>query len=1052
MNTIFQKLALCLLVTFGSAVVWADNKEQTSSDPWQDATVTNIGRMPMTAHYLPFTTESAALAQLRKPDAARFQVNLQTERRRSLDGVWKFKLVKQPSLALTDFFKTSFDASDWQNINVPGSWELQGFDAPIYTDVTYPFKANPPFVPQDYNPVGHYVHEFTVPEAWKGMDIILDFEGVESAFYCWVNGKMVGYSEDSRLPAHFDISKFLKKGKNRLAVKVFRYSDGSYLEDQDYWKYSGIERHVYIQARPKSRMNDFELSNALVNNYQDGDFKVDVSMLNPQKGQKVEVKVLAPNNKSLYTASKVIAQPADTLLHFGKLLAKVQPWNAETPNLYTLVINTSDKSGRVVESVAHPFGFRTVEMKNGQLLVNGVALKIKGVNRQEHDPVHGRTLSVEGMVNDIKMMKQFNINAVRTSHYPNHSEWYQLCDKYGLYLVDEANIESHGILDTDYKLLADKPDWYPAFHDRMYRMIKRDRNITSVIIWSLGNESGYGPHFESNYDMAKQMDKTRPVQYEGGGYNAKSDIYCPMYARIWSLRRHVNQRDARPLILCEYAHAMGNSVGNFQDYWDLIYKYDQLQGGFIWDWVDQAFAKTDEQGHHYWAYGGDMGFVGVVNDSNFCTNGLVAADRSLHPHIWEVKKVYQNITFESVPFTFGKIKVGNRFDFTTLDNYSLQWSVEADGEVVKQGTMNFPIIQPRQQAVIDIPMGSLPEQDSREYFLNLRVVTKKAGLAVPAGHTVAIEQMQLPVMKAKMDYANTGAVSLKEETDGVLITCAGEGNSVAFSKKTGEMTSLQYAGREMLLAGLQPNFWRGLTDNDVANGTEERCATWKHAGSKMVLRKFTVSEQKDKAAVAVFSTYDMPEQEAQLEVNYVVSANGNVKVNMHFMPGDKALPEMPRLGMRMILKGAYDQMTWLGRGPQENYADRKTGALIGKYTATVWEQYHPYVRAQETANKCDVRWLTLTSADGTGIKVVGEEPLSVSAWNFPQDDLLYIPSTVKNVHGGCIDKKDMVWLNIDHRQMGVGGDNTWGAQVHPEYTITPHEWSYSFTLMNAKNK
>lgn len=1051
MRHIFSSFMICLSLCCAHtsvALAAQDGKQPAASDPWQDATVTHINRMPMTAHYLPFTSENGALAQLKMDDARRFQLNTQNERRRSLDGVWKFKLVKNPSLALTDFFKTSYNVSDWQNINVPGSWELQGFDAPIYTDVTYPFKANPPFVPQDYNPIGHYVHEFTVPENWKGMDVIMDFEGVESAFYLWINGKMVGYSEDSRLPAHFNISKFLKKGKNRLAMKVFRFSDGSYLEDQDYWKYSGIERNVFIQARPKSRMNDYVLGNKLINQYKDGNFTLDVNMLNPQKGQKVEVKVLSATGKSLFKQIQSIISPADTLIHFEKLLKNVQPWSAESPYLYTLVINTTDRNGRVEESVAQPFGFRTVEMKNGQLLVNGVAITIKGVNRQEHNAVHGRTLSIGEMVKDVKMMKQFNINAVRTSHYPNYSEWYQLCDKYGLYMVGEANIECHGILDTEYKQLADREDWYPAFHDRMYRMIKRDRNHTAIIIWSMGNESGYGKSFEKLYDMSKAMDPTRPVQYEGGGYYAKSDIYCPMYARIWSLRRHVNQRDERPLILCEYAHAMGNSEGNLKDYWDQIYKYDQLQGGFIWDWVDQTIAKTDDKGHKYWAYGGDMGFVGVVNDSNFCANGLVAADRSLHPHIWEVKKVYQNIAFEPVAFMQNRIKVTNRFDYTTLDNYQLFWAVEANGETIRSGKMNFPTLLPHQAKEMEIPMGTLPAADNKEYFLTLRAFSKQATGAVPAGHEVAIEQMQLPVRLEKAQEQVSGQIEKTETEDAITIQGKTQDFSISFSKKTGEMTSLKYDGKEMLLAGLQPNFWRGITDNDVANGTQERCATWREVGKKMVLK--SIKTQADNQKATVTADFDMPEQESQMQITYQMLANGNVEVNMHFMPGNKALPEMPRLGMRMILKGDYDQMTWLGRGPQENYADRKSGYLIGKYSASVWEQYHPYVRAQETANKCDVRWFTLASKAGAGIRVEGAEPLSVSAWNFPQGDLLYIPSTIEHRHGGCVDKKDMVWVNIDHLQMGVGGDNTWGAMVHPEYTITPKEWSYSFTIKNLK--
>ncbi len=994
-------IPLLLMAWLGfSWVSAADKNETKNAVPWQDATVTNINRMPMTAHFVPYTTEHAALAQLRLPDAQRFAVNSAVERRVSLDGVWKFKLVKNPSLAVEDFYAPSFDATSWQDIRVPGSWELQGFDAPIYTDVSYPFPVNPPYVPQDYNPVGHYVHDFTVPEAWKGMDVILDFEGVESAYYLWVNGKRVGYSEDSRLPAHFNITPYLRKGKNRLAVQVFRYSDGSYLEDQDYWKYSGIERHVYLQARPKSRVNDFKLGQALVNGYKDGAFSLDIMTLNPSKGQSLDVKVLDPSGKTLYSEVKWVSA-SDTLVHFEKTFKNVSAWSAEQPVLYTLTIALRGKNGQASEAIAHPFGFRTVEMKNGQLLFNSVALKIKGVNRHEHDPHTGRTITVESMVKDIQLMKQFNINAVRLSHYPNTPEWYQLCDKYGLYLVGEANIESHGMENSDLATLADKPDWIVPFHDRMYRMMMRDRNITSIIIWSLGNESGYGPNFDTIYQMAKKMDPSRPVQYEGGGYDGKaSDIYCPMYARVWALHRHVNQRDPRPLILCEYAHAMGNSVGNLKDYWDLIYRYDQLQGGFIWDWVDQAFEKTDDKGHKIWAYGGDMGYVGVVNDSNFCTNGLVAADRSLHPHIWEVKHVYRNITFEPVPFTPGKVKVTNHFDFMDLSNYRLQWAVEADGDILRKGEMEFPVILPHVSSLVDIPFGTLPSSASKEYILTLKAVTKTARPLVPKGHVVAAEQVSLPVALDKPAITSSGKVS-KSETDSEMILTTDD-TKVVFSKQTGEMTSLAYGGKELLLAGLRPNFWRGLTDNDVANGTDVRCATWKNAGSDMKLKAVTSTKLAE--GILVSSVYDMPEQQSSMDISYLVMGGGQVKVTAHFVPGDKPLPEMPRLGLRMVLKGAYSNMEWFGRGPQENYSDRKEGSLVGCYSATVWEQYHPYVRAQETANKCDVRWFTLADDNGVGIKVEGEDPLSVSGWNFPQESLVYVPAMKALRQGGTVEK------------------------------------------------
>lgn len=1034
-----KKLSFIIaLLSFINLSTLADN------EPWQNARVNEINRESMTAHFLPFINEKAALHQQMLPDVQRFEVNPSVERRISLNGTWKFLYSRNNQFCPADFYKPGFNTDNWKSIEVPGSWELQGFDAPIYTDVSYPFPANPPYVPTEYNPVGAYIHEFTVPDTWNGMDVFLDFEGVESAFYCWVNGQMVGYSEDSRLPAHFNVSKFLKKGKNTLAVKVFRYSDGSYLEDQDYWKYSGIERNVYLYARPHSRVKDFCLTAGLVNHYKDGDFKLNVVLNRPQKNQRVEVKLLDAGLKPVYGSSKTLSGKTDTVFQVGKLFPKVFAWNAETPYLYTMVVNTYNAKGQIMESFAHPFGFRSVEMKNGQQLINGVAIKFKGVNRHEHDPYKGRTISVASMVKDIQLMKQFNINSVRNSHYPNNYPWYALCDKYGLYQVGEANLESHGMEAHKDKTLANYPDWEIPFMQRMTRMVLRDRNVTSIVTWSLGNESGYGKNFETMYHWTKKFDPTRPVQYEGGGYESVSDIYCPMYARIWALRRHVNQRDRRPLILCEYEHAMGNSEGNFKDYWDLIYQYDQLQGGFIWDWVDQAFAKKDKNGRDIWAYGGDMGYAGVPNDSNFCANGLIAANRTLHPHIWEVKKVYQYIHFSPVPFTFNKIAVKNWHDFTDLSAYNLRWTLEADGVAVQQGEMVCPQVRPHETAVITLPLKQVAVDD-REYFLKIEAITRKAETLIPKDFTVAMEQWQLPVEKNAVTVEKVNG-RLKDISTGNEVVLRGTNFKIAFSKENGEITTLEYNGKNLVKEGLQANFWRGLTDNDVANGTPERCATWAHAGERAALESIKLTENEMHTEATVVVAYNMAEQAAALRVVYVIRPEGAVKVTMSFTPSDKELPEMPRLGMRMILPGSYDQMTWLGRGPHENYSDRKTGAAVGLYQASVWEQYHPYVRAQETANKCDVRWVALRNSSGEGLLVTGEEPLGVSAWNFPMEDICYRPFHVERRHGGSIEKKDMVWLNIDHRQMGVGGDNTWGAQVHPEYTISPHAWTYSFTL------
>lgn len=1028
----------CMFAVAVAAQVYAENV------PWQNPQVNEINREPMHAHFIPFMNEKAALDQQNLPDVQRFAVNVLTERRISLNGTWKFLFSKNNAECPSDFQDVDYNTRKWKNIEVPGSWELQGFDSPIYTDVSYPFPCNPPYVPSDYNPVGAYVREFTVPENWSGMDVFLDFEGVESAYYCWVNGELAGYSEDSRLPAHFNVTRLLKKGRNRLAVKVFRYSDGSYMEDQDYWKYSGIERDVYLYARPQSRVADFKLTAGLIHQYKDGDFGVDLFLNQPEEGQRVELKVLDMEGKALYVSEKKIKSSTDTLWSVTKQFDDVLPWNAETPNLYTLVVNTFDRSGKSLESFAHPFGFRTVEMKNGQQLINGVPVLFKGVNRHEHDPFKGRSIDVESMVTDIRLMKQFNVNAVRNCHYPNHYQWYALCDKYGLYLVGEANIESHGMMGHKDGTLANYPEWEPAFMQRMSRMVMRDRNCTAIVTWSLGNESGYGKHFETIYNWTKHIDSSRPVQYEGGGYEAKSDIYCPMYPRIWSLRRHINQRDARPMIMCEYAHAMGNSVGNLQDYWDLIYKYDQLQGGFIWDWVDQTFAKKDEKGNDIWAYGGDMGYVGVHNDSNFCANGLVAADRSLHPHIYEVKKVYQYIHFSPVAFAANRIHVVNWHDFIDLSGFQLRWTVEADGKSMQQGTLDFPQIPARQSRDMILPIQPIAASQ-KEYFLKLEAITRRGTSMVPAGHVMAVEQWKLPVEPTMVTVEPvTGTLVMERTSEG--LTVSGTDFRICFSAVNGEITMWEYNGRNLIKEGLQANFWRGLTDNDVANGTPERCGTWHHAGENVRLKDLMWKETSGGQQAVVTALYRMEEQEADMTVNYLIRPEGVVKVTMSFTPGAKPLPEMPRLGMRMVLPAEYNLMTWLGRGPHENYADRKRSALIGVYTASVWEQYHPYVRAQETANKCDVRWVALRNQKGEGILVTGEEPLNVSAWNFPLQDIDYRPFNVERRHGGSIEKQNLVWLNIDHRQMGVGGDNTWGAQVHSEYTITPHAWQYSFIL------
>ena len=1035
-----HSLHTVLTLLFVCASAWGENV------PWQNPQINEINREPAHAHFIPYTNEANALKQQALPAAQRFAVNPATERRISLDGTWKFLFSKNNEECPTDFYKMGYNTKRWKDIQVPGSWELQGFDSPIYTDVAYPFPANPPHVPTDYNPVGAYVREFTVPAHWKGMDIFLDFEGVESAFYCWVNGELAGYSEDSRLPAHFNITPFLKAGKNKLAVKVFRYSDGSYLEDQDYWKYSGIERDVYLYARPQSRVQDFKLVAGLTNGYKDGDFNLNITLHKPHPGGTVEVKVMDKGNV-IYQHKKEITSATDTLFAQKHLFPAILPWNAETPNLYTLVVSTYDAQGKALESFTQPFGFRSVEMRNGMQLINGVAVLFKGVNRHEHDPHHGRTITVESMIKDIQLMKQFNLNAVRTCHYPNRYEWYALCNEYGLYLVDEANIESHGMQAHKDGTLANYPDWEVPFMQRMSRMVLRDRNITAIVTWSMGNESGYGKHFETLYDWTKKFDPTRPVQYEGGGYDAKSDIYCPMYARVWALRRHVNQRDARPMILCEYAHAMGNSVGNLQDYWDLIYKYDQLQGGFIWDWVDATFDIKDKNGNKIWAYGGDMGFVGVPNDSNFCANGLVAADRSLHPHIWEVKKVYQNIAFSLLDYHEGWVELRNKYFFTDLSDFNFTWKLEGNGELLATGTIDNVSLAPRQTGKFKTSFPAIQVKPGVEYFLNFYASLKNEDGLLKAGTKLADAQVSLPFYQPFVAEVQSSSVVADDAAS--LLTLTAGNLSVGFDKETGALTSYKEGSTELIKEALRPNFWRPVTDNDMGNGMNKTLRPWRDAGRQA---KLLSMKQKalGKEAYEVVSHYKLPVGESDFIVAYHFSGKGYLDVNCTFIPGNDTLPLLPRMGVSITLNKQFSQMEWLGRGPHENYIDRNTSSYVGLYKGSVADQYFPYDRPQENGNKTEVRWMSLTDTAGQGLMVVGQPYVSTSAYLFPTEDLDEPGLRKSQRHLSDIQFKDMVTWNIDLKQMGVGGDTSWGAYPHQPYLIPAERMSFSFRFWPVK--
>lgn len=979
---------------------------------------------------------------------------------KSLNGSWKFHFIRKPADRTKDFYKPGYDVSAWKEIPVPSNWQIQGYGEPIYLNESYPFKKNPPYIQHDYNPVGSYRTEFEVPDDWKGRQVFIHFDGVESAFYLWINGRKVGYSQGSRTPAEFNITEFLQEGINILAVEVYRWSDGSYLECQDFWRLSGIYRDVYLFSTPPAHIRDFDVSCDLDEQYRDAVLRVTARIRNysekAYKKLKVEVILLDVENKPVGSdvlmegTSIYISPGAESIIRMKAYVVNPLKWSAEQPNLYTILLVLKDASSKIIAVERCNFGFRKVEIKDGQLLVNGVPILIKGVNRHEHDPFTGHYVGLESMINDIKLMKQFNINAVRTSHYPNDPKWYDLCDRYGLYLIDEANIESHGIGYEPEETLANKPEWKDAHLDRIIRMVERDKNHPSVIIWSMGNEAGDGTNFEAASEWIHRRDPSRPVHYERAKTKPHTDIVCPMYARIEKLKVYASQKQDRPLIMCEYAHAMGNSVGNLQDYWDVIYKYKHLQGGFIWDWVDQGLFKKNDDGEEFWAYGGDFGPEGPPGNANFCINGLVFPDRKLHPHIWEVKKVYQYIKVKPIDLKTGKIEICNNYDFTNLDTVDMNWTIMGDHKKILAGKLPTLHIEPHKAKIINLPMPEISPEPGVEYFLNLSFTTKNEAPLIPKDYEVAWEQLKLPIYKhaAKIDLSKFAPLILSDSEQSALIK--GDNFSITIDKKTGVIASLIYENTQFIKKGPVPNFWRAPTDNDFGNGMPQRCQVWRKAGDNRTVDKVNIKQTNEQEIqIEVAST--LPAGNSKYYTTYRILSSGDIIIKNKFVPGIADLPEIPRFGMKMTLPAEFDYITWYGRGPHESYWDRKTGAVVSVYQGTVMEQHHPYIRPQENGNKTDVRWVALTNDKGMGLLAVGMPLLSVSAHNFIIDD--FDPGLKKRQrHTYHLKKRELVTLNLDYKQMGVGGDNSWGARPHNEYTLYPKEYSYSIRLRPFRKK
>ena len=988
----------------------------------------------------------------------------------SLDGRWKFNYSDRPADRPYWFFKNDFDTKSWDEIDVPSTWEREGFGTPYYVNIGYPFKINPPFIDHSYNPVGSYKRSFTIPSSWKEKEVFLTFDGVSSAFYVWINGELAGYSEDSKTTAEFNITPLLRNGKNNIAVEVYRWCDGSYLEDQDFWRLSGIQRSVWLHARPVSYIRDYFVKSTLTDDYTEGALALTVELANNGKrpaNLRLETG-LYDGSAKIYgdvTNAGTVADSAIINLNAG--VPQVKPWSAESPNLYTLVLTLADSRGRVLESVSSRIGFRASEIKGTQFLINGRAVHLKGTNLHEHHTGKGHTIDEDLMLKDIRLMKMHNINAIRTSHYPQPERFYELCDMYGLYVIDEANIESHGIGYNKDKTLGHRPEWLSQHLLRTTRMVERDKNHPSVIIWSLGNEAGDGENFVTTYKWIRQRDNTRPVQYERAEHSTNTterhtDIWCPMYPSIEEIESYALNAGKpgfdRPLIMCEYAHSMGNSTGNLQDYWDVIEKYDILQGGFIWDWVDQGLLETNEEGEEFYAYGGDYGAEGSPSDGNFCCNGLVGPDRIPHPALTEVKKVYQYAGFTPADLAKGLVTITNKYDFTGLSSFNINWEVMADGILYRSGHLDQMDLGPGASATVEIPYGTITPQPGVEYFLNIYLSRSDEWGIVPQDHLYASEQMVLPFYTAakQAEADNMALLSLTNREEELVV--AGEGFAVVFDMSAGVMKSFRVRENELFLTGPQPDFWRPPTDNDYGNGMEKRNADWKDAGKKAALKSAQVTQPGMNRAVVRF-TFDIPGLDerkiASLVTTYTVHGDATVDVGYSFTKTDLKLEEIPRVGMQMQMPGKYTDLSWYGRGPHENYADRKRSAFVGLYESTVADQYVPYVRPQENGYKTDTRWMTITDSKGFGLRFEGSPLFSFAALNYLHDDFespgklsTYRPDAILvNTHIDDVRPRDLVRINIDYGQMGVGGDDSWGARTHDRYCLRDKKYDYSFRIV-----
>lgn len=1002
---------------------------------WQDPQRNEENRAPMHTSYFSYENQDLALTGQRD-QSAQFL---------SLHGLWKFAFAPHANLRHTDFYKPEFNDLSWDTMPVPGLWELNGYGDPVYVNTGWAwrnqYKSNPPIVPEENNYVGSYRHTFTLPAGWEGKQVFIHFGSVTSNLTLWINGREVGYSEDSKLEAEFDVSPYLQKGENLIALQVFRWCDGTYLEDQDFWRLTGIARDVFLYAREETHIQDFVLNPTLTDRYKNGKLDISLALNAPQQGAQVFAELFDPQGKSLRKQALSLQGEVYTA---SLSVPSVKAWSAETPWLYKVVFSLQPAgAAQPVEYIPWAVGFRTVEIKNAQVLVNGRPVLFKGANRHELDPVTGYVVSKERMIQDITMMKKLNINAVRTCHYPNSPLWYELCAQYGIYVLDEANVESHG-MGYGKETLAKDPDYMLAHVQRAERMYLRDKNHASVVTWSLGNEAGDGPNFKESYAVIKEADvQKRPVQYERTQDVTISDIYAPMYRDYKGCERYLTNDPQRPLIQCEYAHAMGNSMGGFNTYWELIRKYPNYQGGFIWDFVDQGLQLYRPEGHYVYAYGGDYNKYDV-SDENFNCNGLISPDRVQNPHSYEVQYYYQDIWATAQDVANGKISVFNEYFFRDLSMYRLEWKLEAQGVPVLSGVVNDLKAGP--QETIPVSLGYTQADwaayKDREVFLNISFVTKKAQPLVAAGAVQARVQLPVNTPQAAASAVVADNLSTKDNDVNFLQVCNGKVR-VEFNRHTGYVASLKFDGREQLLEGsyLEPNFWRAPTDNDFGAGLQRRYRAWQDP--RLVFKGFETE------ATQVKATYDMPDLKATLVMIYTLS-DKSLTISQEMTPyatEEEAakFPNMFRFGVRFRTPDVYNTLTWFGRGPVENYADRKDNTFVGLFKQSVAEQFYPYVRPQETGTHSDLRWWQLTNTAQTGFTITSPNLFSASALNY-SIELLDDGLRKQNRHSQDLKPEPFTECCVDALQMGLACINSWGALPESEYMLPYGPYSFTFTI------